>query len=425
MGEDSVGEVPHDVGVSHPLNMSSSGRRGLGVTVATSTDAAIHPLWWVGRVGVVVLVGVVLVIEVLGGFGFLAAVPYAFVGAFLAIRRPRNSIGWLLLATAFAFAFAFFALPATTAQLEAGTVPPLVTAVALVQAWASGVLLPLFLAVAILFPSGRLPTGRWRGAARLALSLVAVVTVLVAFAPTISVGPVDSLVNVTIPNPLAALPSSPLWSVFVVALPVEFVLLAGGVVSLFVRLRQARGVERAQFRWLVWGMALILVGLIVGLVGDVVSYGGFGGAVWIPAEIGFILPPIAIGIAVLRYRLYEIDRLVSRTIAYGVLTAIVGSLFIGFVLVFQAVLAPVTGSNELAVAGSTLLVFALFQPLRRRVQRLVDRRFNRDRYDAEATVAAFASRLRDVVDLEQLGAEISATVVQTVAPATFSLWLRE
>jgi len=136
------------------------------------------------------------------------------------------------------------------------------------------------------------------------------------------------------------------------------------------------------------------------------------------------LLPVAIGIAVLRYRLYEIDRLISRTISYGVLTAIVGGLFVGFILVFQAVLAPVTGSNELAVAGSTLLAAALFQPLRRRVQRLVDRRFNRSRYDAEQTVAALTARLRDEVDLEAVCADILATVDAALKPSTSSLWLR-
>jgi hypothetical protein len=128
---------------------------------------------------------------------------------------------------------------------------------------------------------------------------------------------------------------------------------------------------------------------------------------------------------VLRYRLYEIDRLISRTIAYGLLTAIVAGLFVGFILVFQAVLAPLTQSNELAVAASTLLAATLFQPLRRRVQRIVDRRFNRTRYNAEQTVAVFASRLRDEVDLEALRAAIISTVSAAVEPSSVSIWLRD
>jgi hypothetical protein len=135
--------------------------------------------------------------------------------------------------------------------------------------------------------------------------------------------------------------------------------------------------------------------------------------------------PVAIGLAVLCYRLYEIDRVISRTISWASVTLILGSLFVAVILVAQALLAPVTQSNELAVAGSTLLVFALFQPIRRRVQRLVDRRFNRARYDSERTVAEFAARLRDEVDLEQLRTEILATVSATVEPSSVSLWLRE
>jgi hypothetical protein len=194
-----------------------------------------------------------------------------------------------------------------------------------------------------------------------------------------------------------------------------------------IRYRRAAGIERAQLKWFALVMAISLPALLVRFS----LYGNDGvelivsNVALLVAYAGFALLPVAIGIAILRYRLYEIDRLISRTISYGVLTAIVGGLFGGFILVFQAVLAPVTGSNELAVAGSTLLVFALFQPLRRRVQRLVDRRFNRSRYDAERTVAAFAGRLRDEVDLDALKLEILATVTRAVEPTTVALWLRE
>jgi len=195
-----------------------------------------------------------------------------------------------------------------------------------------------------------------------------------------------------------------------------------------VRYRRAASIEREQLKW------FAAVGVIVGpafVVG--VIAGGSSNTVTPVSEAGFavafvgliFLLPIAIGIAILRYRLYEIDRLISRTIAYGVLTVIVAGLFVGCILGLQAVLAPVTQSNELAVAGATLLVFSLFQPLRRRVQRLVDRRFNRSRYDAERTIAAFAGRLRDEVDLEAVRADILATVDAALEPSTVSLWLRE
>jgi hypothetical protein len=146
---------------------------------------------------------------------------------------------------------------------------------------------------------------------------------------------------------------------------------------------------------------------------------------WIAANFGMAAVPLAVGVAVLRYRLYEIDRLISRTIGWGVLTVILGGAFVGLVLGFQTLLAPFTGSNELAVAGSTLLVFSLFQPVRRRVQGIVDRRFNRSRYDAQVAVDAFSARLRDEVDLEILQGSLLTIVETTLEPTTSGLWLRE
>jgi hypothetical protein len=194
--------------------------------------------------------------------------------------------------------------------------------------------------------------------------------------------------------------------------------------SMVVRLRRAQGVERAQLRWLVWSMAFIVVGFIIGLVGDSVFANGLNGVVWLPAIIAFSLPPLAIGVAVLRYRLYEIDRLVSRTLAYGVVTVALLAIFGGTILALQALLSPLTGGNTLAVAGSTLLVAALFQPLRRRVQEVVERRFNRARYDAQVAVDAFSARLRDEVDLEILRGSLLALVDATLEPNTAALWLR-
>ena len=196
-------------------------------------------------------------------------------------------------------------------------------------------------------------------------------------------------------------------------------MLAGGVLlavgSLLVRLRRAKGLERLQFRWVVASLVLSGGGLLIAAMSGL----------WPLAFLCFAAIPIAIGIAVLRYRLYEIDRIISRTIAYAVVSAILAGVFVGVVLAVQAVLGPLTQSNDLAVAGSTLIVFALFAPIRRRVQRLVDRRFNRSRYDAELIVAAFARRLSDEVDLEALRSEILATVSAAVEPSSVSLWLRE
>jgi hypothetical protein len=253
---------------------------------------------------------------------------------------------------------------------------------------------------------------------------VLLLAILGVFAPTISVSVPGISSGVNAPNPLALVPGWPLWPVVLAGPPLTLVLTAAGVMSMVVRLRRAQGVERAQLRWLVWSMAFIVVGFIIGLVGDSVFANGLNGVVWLPAIIAFSLPPLAIGVAVLRYRLYEIDRLVSRTLAYGVVTVALLAIFGGTILALQALLSPLTGGNTLAVAGSTLLVAALFQPLRRRVQEVVERRFNRARYDAQVAVDAFSARLRDEVDLEILRGSLLALVDATLEPNTAALWLR-
>jgi hypothetical protein len=266
--------------------------------------------------------------------------------------------------------------------------------------------------LALVYPTGRLLSARWRPVALAAVLILA----FLSFGSAVLPWP-DGLFPVGNPLQIGGGAVAILNDLFAPGGLIVVLVALLAVASLVIRYRRAAGVERAQLKWFAAVAAICLPALLVGLT------------LWWPFYIvafgGFALLPVAIGIAVLRYRLYEIDRLISRTIAYGVLTAIVGGLFVSFILVFQAVLAPVTQSNELAVAGSTLLVFTVFQPLRRRLQRLVDRRFNRSRYDAERTVAAFASRLRDEVDLEQLRAEIMASVAHTVEPSSVSLWLRE
>jgi hypothetical protein len=273
--------------------------------------------------------------------------------------------------------------------------------------------------LALVYPSGRLLSVRWRPVALAAVLLIT----LFSFGGAFGAWTDGSLPG---QNPLQIAGAAPDALGFLLG-PLSVLVPLLTIASLVIRYRRATGIERAQLKWFAFVVGISAPALVVGFF----LYGNNGvelivsNVALLIAYTGFALLPVAIGIAVLRYRLYEIDRLISRTISYGVLTAIVGGLFVGFILALQALLAPVTQSNELAVAGSTLLVFGLFQPLRRRVQRLVDRRFNRSRYDAERTVAAFADRLRDEVDLEQLRAEILATVAATVEPTSVSLWLRE
>jgi hypothetical protein len=358
--------------------------------------------------------------------GVLAILPAETVGTILVTRLPANRIGWLMLVGGLLFAasggvsgLADFGL-----NVHPGSVPGAVW-----LAWLSGwIPLPFIVLVLVylplLFPTGRLPSRRWRPVA-----LAGAVGVVVGSVGSAFTAFTPGTYPPTVQNPLAVNGTiSDLLSlagtvVVIVIIAVVFLAMA----SLVVRYRRAVGVERQQLKWFaavvaLAGPALAIAFLTSGATSGIMA--DVSNAAWGIALLSLALLPLAIGIAVLRYRLYEIDRLISRTIAYGALTLILGGLFVAVILVLQTLITPFTGSNELAVAGSTLFVASTFQPLRRRVQRLVDRRFNRTRYDAERTVAAFASRLRDEVDLEHLQAEILATVSQAVEPSSVSLWLR-
>ena len=193
------------------------------------------------------------------------------------------------------------------------------------------------------------------------------------------------------------------------------------VAAVLVRLRRARGVERQQLKWFADAASLLGVAVVVAVV---LPSAGSSLVDTVTIMLALAALPVAIGIALLRYRLYEIDRLINRTLVYGLLTALLVGVYAGLVFVLGDLLNPADGSSELAVAASTLTVAALFQPARRRVQAVVDRRFNRARYDATRTVEAFSARLRDQVDLDTLSSELLGVVDHTVQPTQASLWLR-
>jgi hypothetical protein len=361
----------------------------------------------------------------------VAALMLVTVGAILVGRLPHQLIGWLL-----AIGGLVIAISGSTSGLadyglnaHPGSVPA-----AIWLAWLSNwVWAPeiacLFILLPLFYPTGRLLSPRWRVVVVIAAGLVVIGSVTSALGPW---APDPYPVG----NPLAlGGTAADLISFFSYVVATVLVVVGGtlAVASLVVRYRRGATIERQQLRWFA---AVATVSGVAGAVNVIVSVtsgaGAPTGTLAIVVSVsgffiygGLALLPVAIGLAVLRYRLYEIDRLISRTIGWAILTVLVAGLFVGVILALQAVLSPLTQSNELAVAGSTLLVFALFQPLRRRVQRLVDQRFNRARYDAERTVAAFAARLSDEVDLDQLRAEILATVSATVEPVSVSLWLRE
>jgi hypothetical protein len=361
----------------------------------------------------------------------LAAVSLVTTGAFLVSRLPRHRIGWLLVLGGLVLA----ASGATSGLADYGlTVHPGAVPGAVWLAWVSEwtwapeiaclfVLLPLY------YPSGGVPSPRWRVVVVIAAALVLVGGVASALSPWApDPFPVD--------NPLALGGVAGRVTSFLSNVLGTGLVVSGGVLavaSLLVRYRRGSGIERAQLKWFaavatVTGLAAcvnIATNSSSGAPASTGILGSISAASNVLLFVGLALLPVAIGIAVLRYRLYEIDRLVSRTVAYGLVTVVLLAVFGGAILLFSALLSPLTGGNTLAVAGSTLLVAALFQPLRRRVQGLVDRRFNRARYDAQAAVVAFTERLRDEVDLDTLQGSLLTIVEATLEPTVSGLWLRE
>jgi hypothetical protein len=337
----------------------------------------------------------------------------ATVGALVASRRPAHPVGWLLLAFGLSLCAAGLTLAYTNdavaradaqaAALAAGYVPAtIVTAMA-----CSGFIL-------LLTPTGRLPSSRWRWW----VAATAATPVLLLAAVTLLPRPAGRHAQpLSSPLDLQALDGG-LLAAYVTAFAVVISAVVVAAASLVLRFRRARGVERQQLRWVALATVLVAVNSAVDLAALAL------GAYWLAPIVGGLNPPIlsaAIGAAILRYRLYDLDRIISRTLAYGLLTLLLG-------LVYAAVvLGPgrfLPDSSSLVVAAATLAVAAVFQPARRRIQALVDRRFNRRRHDAAQTIAAFSGRLRQEVDLDALTGELLAVAEQTMQPTQASLWLR-
>jgi hypothetical protein len=275
-------------------------------------------------------------------------------------------------------------------------------------------LIPTFLF--LVFPDGRLPSPRWRPVAFYAAFALGSFVATVALLP----GPLSGTPSVR--NPVSPFPGAigldqvllPLFALFFVAVVLS-------IAALVLRFRRSRGVERLQMKWIAYASGLYAVAVFLD---STVLYKPFAK----PFEIIDVLMinaiPLAAGVAIFRYRLYDIDLLINRTLVYGLTTAAIGAAFLGGIVVLQTVLRPLTGGSELAVAASTLACFALFQPLRIRMQRFVDRRFSRSRYDAVRTLEAFGDRLRDEVDLDAVCTDLVDAVRNTVQPAHASVWLR-
>jgi hypothetical protein len=347
----------------------------------------------------------------------VAAVTAATVGAVVASRRPRHPVGWLLLGLGLSLTMWGLTFGYTRYGLVArpGAMPS-ASYLAGLHNGLGIIWLSCASFVLLLTPTGKLPSPRWRWWARIAAAAAGMwlLASVVHPAPLYPEYP-------AIENPLAVpfLPRGLLDVAQPAAAVVVLASLVVGAVSLVGRFRRARGVERQQLRWLVWGAALAAVALLaamaaLGLEDDFYLTDlalGVCGAVL----------PLATGAAILRYRLYDLDRIISRTLAYGLLTVLLGSGYVGVVLGLGRLLPQ---GSSLVVAGATLAVAAMIQPARRRIQQAVDRRFNRRRYDAAQTIGAFSARLRDELDLCTLTCELLEVVDQTMQPTRASLWLR-
>jgi hypothetical protein len=345
----------------------------------------------------------------------LSLVSATTVGAVLASRRPGHPVGWLLLVLGLSLAwggvapaYAAYGLLARPGALPAAHAVARNYSITVVTAQtALGFVL-------LLTPTGSLPSPRWRWWARVTAAAAAILLVALAVAS----GPLDPQYQV-LGGPFDVRgQSGALLVVNQLALAFTTLAVVVGAGSLVVRFGRARGVERQQLRWVACAAVLVALAAVAALASAALGLPELLG--W-AAGVCVALLPLAAGAAILRYRLYDLDRIISRTLSYGLLTLLLGLGYTGMVLGLGRLLPQ---GSSLVVAAATLAVAALFQPARRRIQQLVDRRFNRRRYDAARTIQAFSARLRQQVDLDTLTAELLTVVDQTMQPTQVSLWLR-
>jgi hypothetical protein len=351
----------------------------------------------------------------------LAFAAFMTVGSVIVAHRPGNAVGWIFSAVGLLSAAGWLAMEyAAYAYLtRPGALPGAALAAWYASWWWYPMLSLIVVFTLLVFPTGRVVSARWRPVVVAAAIATAGLVALTALQSTLTLQDTDY----TVSNPigLAGIQDPEQSTVGAVLFLLLLGCMVAAVLSMVLRFRRSRGVERQQLKWFTYAGALLILSILV------TEFLLPTAASWPDIVLGLLLAfvPVAAGVAVLRYRLYDIDRLINRTLVYGLLTAILALGYTGAVLVLGQLFGGMSAEPpSWAVAGATLAVAALFRPARRRVQAAVDRRFNRRKYDAAKTVEAFTARLRDEIDLDTLSTELLAVVDQTMQPTTASLWLR-
>ena len=342
------------------------------------------------------------------------------VGAIVASRRPENPVGWLLLLGGLAIClghfsaqYAIYALLAQPNSLPAGEA----------MAWIASWLLPIYSGLQVLylllFPTGGLPSSRWRWVAWVTVAYISVGVILSAFSSGAYLGSLGS-----IRNPLGIEGFTDVYKALLYTLTP--LLYGAATLAVFLRLRRAVGVERQQIKWFAYSAAIFAIGVVLIVIPLTIDTPPW--YEWAATAIFAAISPaiaISIGIAILRYRHYDIDFLINRTLVYGSLTATLVAIYFGGIVVLQRVFVLLTGEQStLAIVASTLLIAALFNPLRTRIQFFIDRRFYRRKYDARKTLESFSAQLRNETDLFVVSDNLVGVVRETMQPAYVSLWLR-
>ncbi len=376
--------------------------------------------------------GLVVALELGDAYTVVLVAPYVATGLIIAIRRFENPIGLLLIVSGLAIALGTARVTGDPRALANGTAPLIDRLVAWGQVWGWPAATAMLFVLTLIFPSGHVDRRNAR-LSRLAIAVAGAAVFGVAVGPAPTIAPAQGP-PIVLRNPVALLPDSAVWRLLpseAVLFAIELGLLAIGVILVIARFVASTGAERVQLRWLMSALVAAAAGTAVGFT--IASAMGrasedprrVGGALllaWLPSIVGFVTVPVSIAVAVLRYHLYEIDRIVSRTVTFAVVAIVVAAVYAFPVVTLPRLLGQ---SNDMVVAASTLAAAAAFDPARRRIQRAVDHRFNRAKYDAEREVDAFSTRLRSELTLGAVGGALDDIVRRTIEPAAASLWIRE